>query len=183
MYETFHQHVEENELEHFGIKGMKWGVRRTPEELGHRKAQKAAKRAARAEKVKTTAKKAAAVTKKYGPAVVGGAALGIFGATSMKYALGSQIGKAAISTGSQVLSQVLRVNSGMSYRNLQSVDAQKLTQILNGTATRNPNGGWTYRNLQSIAAQKKKAQQDIRSPYTIGPTMNWDQAMDYLFKK
>lgn len=24
-----------NELEHYGIKGMKWGVRRTPEQLGH----------------------------------------------------------------------------------------------------------------------------------------------------
>lgn len=25
-----------NELEHYGIKGMKWGVRRTPEQLGHK---------------------------------------------------------------------------------------------------------------------------------------------------
>lgn len=79
MYETSYQYLEENELEHFGIKGMKWGVRRTPEELGHRKAQKASKRAARAEKVKATAKKAAAVAKKYGPTVVGGAALAVFG--------------------------------------------------------------------------------------------------------
>lgn len=181
MYETSYQYLEENELEHFGIKGMKWGVRRTPEELGHRKAQKAAKRAARAEKVKATAKKAAAVAKKYGPAVVGGAALAVFGGASMKYAIGSQVGKAAIRTGSQVLSRVLRSNSGMAYKDLQSIGAQKLTQILSGTATRNSSDGWSYRNLQSIAAQK--AQQDIRRPYTIGPSMNWDQAMDYLFNK
>lgn len=25
-----------NELEHYGIKGMKWGIRRTPEQLGHK---------------------------------------------------------------------------------------------------------------------------------------------------
>lgn len=29
-----------NSLEHYGIKGMKWGVRRTPEQLGHKTASK-----------------------------------------------------------------------------------------------------------------------------------------------
>lgn len=28
--------LEERRLQHYGVKGMKWGVRRTPEELGHR---------------------------------------------------------------------------------------------------------------------------------------------------
>lgn len=31
----------DNYLEHFGIKGMHWGIRRTPEELGHKRLSKA----------------------------------------------------------------------------------------------------------------------------------------------
>lgn len=30
----------ENHLEHYGIKGMKWGIRRTPEQLGHKPSSK-----------------------------------------------------------------------------------------------------------------------------------------------
>lgn len=30
-----------NELCHYGVKGMKWGVRRTPEQLGHARLRKA----------------------------------------------------------------------------------------------------------------------------------------------
>lgn len=36
-------------LEHHGILGQKWGIRRTPEQLGHRAARKAAKKEAKAE--------------------------------------------------------------------------------------------------------------------------------------
>lgn len=32
-----HNHILNNELQHHGIKGQKWGVRRTPAQLGHRK--------------------------------------------------------------------------------------------------------------------------------------------------
>lgn len=31
--------MNENSLEHYGIKGMHWGVRRTPEQLGNKKAK------------------------------------------------------------------------------------------------------------------------------------------------
>lgn len=36
----------ESVLSHYGIKGMKWGVRRTPEQLGRARAQRKAKKAA-----------------------------------------------------------------------------------------------------------------------------------------
>lgn len=48
-----------NELEHYGIKGMKWGIRRTPAELGHKISsgisnlkKKSEKKRARRERVK-----------------------------------------------------------------------------------------------------------------------------------
>lgn len=48
-------------LEHYGVKGQRWGVRRTPEQLGHRKDVKAAKKRAKAQE---RTKKAIAKAKK-----------------------------------------------------------------------------------------------------------------------
>lgn len=52
--------MDDNELYHYGVKGMKWGVRRTPEQLGHVK--KAASNASKA--VGSAAKKVASAAGK-----------------------------------------------------------------------------------------------------------------------
>ncbi len=41
------------ELWHYGVKGMRWGIRRTPEQLGHRREQKRLRKAQRAYDKKT----------------------------------------------------------------------------------------------------------------------------------
>lgn len=41
--EAKHEEVSMNEFKHYGILGMKWGVRRTPEQLGHHKIAKGKK--------------------------------------------------------------------------------------------------------------------------------------------
>lgn len=166
MYENDRYYLlTEEELEHFGIKGMKWGVRRTPEQLGHKR-EKTPEQLARSAKRKALAKKVA----KYGAVVA-------FGSANMKYALTSQVGKECVKLGSQALSQILNIQD-RSYRNVQSLAAQKLTQQLNGSFA--SKGGYT--NLQSTAAQK--ATQRFRSGISsISNNMTQKEAMELLFGK
>ena len=49
----------DEELYHYGVKGMKWGVRRTPAQLGHTTGTKKKRSGSAGEAVKNTAKKAA----------------------------------------------------------------------------------------------------------------------------
>lgn len=58
-YEAYYNYDDEY-LEHYGIKGMKWGVRRTPEQLGHhidKQKRKLAKNVAAAKKAKAAGDK------------------------------------------------------------------------------------------------------------------------------
>lgn len=49
--------MELDELKHYGVKGMKWGIRRTPAQLGHRPSTKKKKDETEDGSVKTAAKK------------------------------------------------------------------------------------------------------------------------------
>lgn len=49
----------DEELYHYGVKGMKWGIRRTPAQLGHTTGKKKKRSGSAGEAVKNTAKKAA----------------------------------------------------------------------------------------------------------------------------
>ena len=57
-------------LEHFGRKGMKWGVRRTPEQLGVRRAKTVAKRDKLASKAVSTTARVDRATRRQNEAMI-----------------------------------------------------------------------------------------------------------------
>ena len=136
-------------LEHYGVLGMKWGIRRyqnadgTLTEAGKKRYAGATK-----EQIETSERRKAKVVKaaKTGAKVARVAALTLAGGVGLK-TVAEYSG--LITAGSRALTKALSISDGMTYNNIKSIDAQKLEQVLRGTSN-----GYSFRNLQSESAQK-----------------------------
>lgn len=82
------------ELYHYGIKGMRWGVRRTPEQLGHKTGSRSRK-GERLDRIKSSAKKAAVRTYRTAK-VVAGSGRKLLLRYSMNKFFGTQLSSPAI---------------------------------------------------------------------------------------
>lgn len=149
MYDRF----QEESLEHFGIKGMKWGIRRTPEQLGYRRKEK--KERTSEEQAKHDARKAKAIKIAKNTAKVAAAGLGVTLAVS-SLASGNPAG--AVNLGSRAVSQLL--GSGMlSNKTAASLVAQDLKR--NGTTSLGMNLWNNPSNPYYIGDKYTPAQQEL----------------------
>lgn len=99
-------YIYHNELYHHGIKGQKWGVRRTPEQLGHRK---------KSETDKSTTKEKAKKVAKVGAYVAGTVAVSYAGvkfATSPK--VRNAVGKAMDKIGKKKVKETAKSMDSLS---------------------------------------------------------------------
>lgn len=84
--------TEKDYIEHHGIKGMRWGVRRTPEQLGHDKPKSK----------KRMLKKAAVAS-----AVVLGSSLAIYGGIKFSSTMNNSKAKTTVNVGKEVSKQII----------------------------------------------------------------------------
>lgn len=151
MYDSYQY----NSLEHFGIKGMKWGIRRTPDQLGHRSERKQKKQRTPEEQAKHEARKAKVI--KYAKRAAKVAAVGL-GATLAVSQLASGNPAGAVNLGSRAVSQLL--SSGMLDK---KTAATLVSQNLAREGTRSL-GMSTWNNASNpyyIPGQYTPAQQDL----------------------
>lgn len=148
MYDSYQY----NSLEHFGIKGMKWGIRRTPEQLGNKRKKK---ERTPEEQAKHDARKAKAIKIAKNTAKVAAAGLGVTLAVS---SLASGHPAGAVNLGSKAISQLL--DSGvLSNKTAASLVSQDLER--NGTTSLGMRLWNNPSNPYYIGDKYTPAQQDL----------------------